>query len=231
MGICLKEGEMRSYPCIVVGLVAGAAERVREGDGLTLKRLEPHIACYHGADLIGHLPPKRDWVARLLADGESHQVTVTGFDTDQAGKLAGLEIAIAILGDERGEQSATRSVISEIGDELRILAMVGAADGSLAPAERGVMEQFAVMRTAELGLAPDDGEIAHAVRWARRHAPNILDVAGIVTRLSGEKPSVLGAILEACEVVAEADGHIAPEERQSMITLRALLGQGMSARR
>lgn len=222
---------MRSYPCIVIGLVAGAAERVREGDGLTLKGSPPQVACYHGADLIGHIPPKRDWVARSLADGGSYQVTVTGFDTDQAGKLTGLEIVIALQGDDRGEQPAIKSIISEIGDELRILAMVGAADGQLAPAERGVMEQFAAMRTAEVGLAPDDGEIAHAVRWARRHAPNILDVAGIVTRLSAEKPDVLGSILEACEVVAEADGHIAPEERQSMITLRALLGQGMSSRR
>lgn len=222
---------MRSYPCVVIGLVAGAAERVREGDGLTLKRSEPQVACYHGADLIGHISAKRDWVARLLADGDSHQVTVTGFDTDQGGKLAGLEIAIAILGDEPSERPAIRSIISEIGDELRILAMVGAVDGQLAPAEQGVMEQFAAMRAAALGLSPDESEIAHAVRWARRHAPNILDVAGIVTRLSGEKPDVLGPILEACEVVAEADGHIAPEERQSMITLRALLGQGMPARR
>lgn len=170
-------------------------------------------------------------MARSLADGDSHKVTVTGFDTDQAGKLVGLEIAIAILGEEPSERPAIRSIISEIGDELRILAMVGAVDGSLAPAERGVMEQFAGMRAAALGLSPDESEIAHVARWARRHAPNILDAAGIVTRLSGEKPDVLAPILEACEVVAEADGHIAPEERQSMITLRALLGQGMSATR
>jgi tellurite resistance protein len=229
LGNCLKEEEMRSYPCVVIGLASEAAQRLREGDGLTLKRVPPTIACYRGADLIGHIPWTRGWVARLLDDGDSHEVTVTGFDTDQGGKLAGLEITITISGDDRAERPAIRSIISEIGDELRILAMVGAVDGRLAPAERGVMEQFAAMRAAELELAPDDGEIAHAVRWARRHAPNILDVAGIVTRLTDERPKVLGAILEACELVAEADGQIAPEERQSMITLSALLEQGMSA--
>lgn len=222
---------MRSHPCVVVGLNADTVRQVREGDRLSLIRAPETpgaVACFHGEACIGHIPASRDWVARSLAEGDSHQVTVTGFDTDVDGKLAQVEIAVAILGD-RPERPRIRSVISELGDELRILAMVGAADGRLAPAERGVIEEFAAARAAELDLVPDEGEVAHAVRWARRHVPDTLDVAGIVRRLTKERPEALPLIEEACAAVAEVDGRIAPEERQSMITLQALLEQGMAA--
>lgn len=218
---------MRSYPCVVAGLSPDIARHVREGDRLTLARgpQENTVVCFHAGEPIGHIPLGRSWVARALADGDSPEVTVTGFDTDPAGQLAHVEIAVVLAGDER---SVMRSVISEIGDELRILALIGAADGRLEPAERSVMEQFAMSRAAELGLQPDDGEVAHAVRWARRHAPDVLDVAGIVKRLTRERPEALPLVWEACAVVAEVDGRIAPEERQSMITLQALFEQGMS---
>jgi hypothetical protein len=222
---------MRSHPCVVAGLVGNAARQVREGDRLTLRREAPDedgVACFRGDERIGHIPAARRWVARFLAAGESHEVTVTGFDTDQAGKLAYVEIAVALMDDERPERPAIRSIISEIGDELRILAMVGAADGRLEPGERGVMEQYAAARAAELGLEPDDGEAAHAVRWARRHVPNILDVAGIVKKLTKARPAALPLVWEACAIVAEIDGRIAPEEKQSMITLRALFEQSMA---
>lgn len=217
---------MRSYPCVVVGCSQDVVALVREGDRLTLKRAPDVVACFHDVGLIGHIPASRSWVARLLDDGDAPEVTVTGFDTDQAGKLAQVEIAVAVSGDGK---PAIRSIISELGDELRILAFVGAADGGLAPAERSVMEQFALARARELGLVHDEDEAAHAVRWARRHAPNMLDIAGIVKKLSKIRPEALAIVWEACAIVAEVDGHIAHEERQSMATLRSLLQQGMSA--
>lgn len=222
---------MRSHPCVVVGLAPDAAKTMREGDRLTLAAgPEPQdaVACFCGSARIGHIPASRDWVARLLAEGGRHEVTVTGFDTDPAGRLAHVEIAVALLDEKETERPAIRSVISEIGDELRILAMMGAADGRLEPAERGVIEQFAAARAKELGLVPDEAEISHAVRWARRHAPNMLDVAGIVKRLRKTRPEALPVVWEACAIVAEIDGRIAPEEKQSMITLRALFEQGMA---
>lgn len=218
---------MRSYPCVVIGCSQDVVARVREGDRLTLKLASEQggVGCFHDAGLIGHIPSSRSWVVHLLDNGATPEVTVTGFDTDHQGKLAQIEIAVAVA----DESNTIRSIISELGDELRILAFVGAADGRLEPAERSVMEQFALARASELGLTPDDGEAAHAVRWARRHAPNILDVAGIVRRLSKNRPEALAIVWEACAVVAEVDGHIAHEERQSMATLRSLLQQGMSA--
>lgn len=221
---------MRTHPCVVVGLASDALRRVREGDRLTFARAAPDedaVVCLHDGERIGRIPPGRRWVARLIADGDSHEVTVTGFDTDPAGALVHVEISIAIRGDGP-DRPAARSIISEIGDELRILAMVGATDGRLQPAEHSVMEQYAAARAMELGLEPDIGEAAHAVRWARRHVPDVLDVAAIVKRLTKERPQALALIWEACMLVAEIDGRIAPEERESMITLQALLEQGMS---
>lgn len=220
---------MHTHPCVVVGLAADTARRLREGDRLTLAggpEAESPVNCFHGGEFIGHIPPRRGWVALSLADGDSPEVTVTGFDTEPGGKLVHIEIAVAITGDAGPERPAIRSLISEIGDELRILALVGAADGQLAPVERSVMEQFAAARAADLGLDPDDGEVAHAVRWAHRNLPNVLDVAAIAKRLSRERPEALPVIWEACAVVAEIDGRIAIEERQFMTTLRALLGPG-----
>jgi hypothetical protein len=216
---------MRSYPCVVVGCSQDVVARVREGDRLTLKRAPDVVACFHDAGLIGHIPSSRSWVAHLLDDGATPEVTVTGFDIDHQGKLAQIEIAVAVA----DENKTIRSIISELGDELRILAFVGAADGRLAPAERSVMEQFALARARELGLTQDEDEAAHAVRWARRHAPNMLDIAGIVRKLSKVRPEALPIVWEACAIVAEVDGHIAHEERQSMATLRSLFQQGMSA--
>lgn len=223
---------MRSHPCVVVRLADDVAQKLRDGDSLTLALAsgsDGTVVCLHRGLRIGQIPAGRNWIARSLADGERHEVLVTGFDTDSSGKLAQIEIAVAILGDERPDRPAIRSVISEIGDELRVLAMVGAADGRLEPAERSVIEQYAAARTADLGLTPDEGEVAHAVRWARRHMPDVLDAATIVKKLKKARPEALPIVWEACCIVAEADGRIDIGERESMSTLRALLEEGMSA--
>jgi tellurite resistance protein len=223
---------MRSYPC-VVGLLDEAcldyvAKHIREGDALALRR-EPSraqaanpVACFHGERLIGHVPQRQEWLADAIEKAASHRVTVAGFDIDSLGRLAYVEVDVAVEGGEASEASA-RSIISEIGDELRILAMVGAADGHLEATERIVMERFAEMRAGEMGIVPGEGEAAHAVRWARRHAANVLDVASIVNRLARQRPEALDIIWEACMTVAEIDGEIAIEERQTMTTLRSLL--------
>ena len=41
------------------------------------------------------------------------------------------------------------------------------------------------------------------MRWARRHAPNMLDVAGIVKKLTRDRPEALPVVWEACAIVAE----------------------------
>lgn len=234
---------MRSYPCLIIGVPAEAPaayvkQHVREGDQIALRRStdnsgEPDtVACFHGGNRIGHIPRGRQWVSRLLAQDDSHQVRVTGFDTAETGELAAVEIEITILNEERpNPDPLAKSVISEIGDELRLLAMVAAADGRVAPAERALLERFADARAREMGIEPEEGEAAHAARWARRKAADSLDAAQIVGRLATDRPSALPMILGECENMAEIDGSIGPQERLIVTMLRNLLQQGSKTAR
>jgi|GEM_PF-6247557 len=226
---------MRSYPCLIIGLshegrATYVKQHIREGDEITLQRSgEPvAIACFHGPNCIGHIPQGRQWVSRSLSEGDRHQVRVTGFDTNDKGEFSGVEIEITILGEERPDPDpGAKSVISEIGDEIRILAMVAAADGLVAAPEKALLEEFAARRAHEMGIAVEAGEIEHAVRWARRKSADSLDAARIIGRLATERPAALPVMLEECELMAEIDGRVGHEERHVVTTLRNLLLHGL----
>jgi hypothetical protein len=227
-------GIVRSYPCLVVDMpdeIGGAyvKRHLHEGDEITLQRQPDTVACFHGGQCIGYIPRQLHWVGRSIDDGDRHRVTVTGFDTNDAGELASIEIEISVLseGQAHAEPPVIRSIISEIGDELRILAMIGTVDGTFARPETAFLEKFAELRGIEMGVSPDEGEAAHAVRWARRHACSSLDAAEIIGRLARERPPALQVMWDMCEIMAEIDGEVKEAERQAVIGLRGLLEHGM----
>jgi tellurite resistance protein len=230
---------MRSYPCLIIGVplegrAAYVKQHVREGDAITLQRApdtasEPDaIACLHDGRCIGHISPARQWVGRSLAQNDRYGIRVTGFDTTETGELTAVEIEITILNEDGPDPDPlAKSIISEIGGELRLLAMVAGADGRVAPSEKALLERFADARARELGIEPEDGEAAHAIRWARRKTADSLDAAQIIGRLATERPSALPILLEGCELMAEIDGSIGQEERQVVTMLRNLLQHGI----
>jgi tellurite resistance protein len=230
---------LRSYPCLIVGLLyegraAYVKQHVREGDEITLQRRPGNAAeadgtdCFHMRQCVGHIPLARQWVSRSLARGDRHSVRVTGFDTNETDELAAVEIEITLLDDDSPDPGPTaRSIISEIGGELRILAMVAAADGRIAPTEKALLAQFADRRAREMEIELHDGEAEHAVRWAGRKAADSLDAANIIGRLAADRPSVLPIMLEECELMAEIDGTVGREERHIVTTLRNLLQHGL----
>jgi tellurite resistance protein len=225
---------VRSYPCLVVDMPhEGGATYIKrhlhEGDEVILQRQPDSVACFHDGQCIGYIPRHQGWVGRSIDDGDRHKVTVTGFDTNDAGELASIEIQIEVLseGQAGAEPPVVRSIISEIGDELRILAMVGAVDGTFARPERAFLEKFAELRGIEMGVSPAEGEAAHAVRWARRHACSSLDAAEIIDRLVRKRPAALQVMWDMCEIMAEIDGEVKEAERQAVIGLRGLLEHGM----
>lgn len=231
---------MRSYPCVITGMLpsgygAYVKEHVVEGDELTLGRGSEHseapgtIVCFHGGQCIGRIPEGYGWVSRSLTEGDSHRIRVTGFDNNDRGELIYVEIEITILDeDDSNTDSDAKCIISEIGDELRILAMVAAADGTVAAPERALLEDYTQIRAREMGIDPRAGEVQHAVRWARRKAADSLDAAQIIGRLAHDRPSVLQTILDECELMAEIDGSVGQQERQIVIMLRNLLQQGLA---
>jgi tellurite resistance protein len=223
-------GTVRSYPCLIVDMPDEiGATHLHEGDEITLQRQPDAVACFHDGHCVGYIPRHRQWVSRSIDDGDRHKVTVTGFDMNDAGDLAAIEIEIAVLseGQSRAEPPVIRSILSEIGDELRILAMVGAVDGTFAKPERAFLEKFAELRGIEKGVEPEEGEVAHAVRWARRNACSSLDAAEIIAKLAREGPETLQVMWDMCEIMAEIDGEVKEAERQAVIGLRGLLEHGM----
>src|SRR5262249_20593158 len=159
------------------------------------------VACFHGVQCIGHIPGGYGWVSRSLAEGDRHRVRVTGFDNNGRGELIYVEIEVTILDeDDSNTDSDAKCIISEIGDEVRILAMVAAADGIIAAPERALLEDYTQTRAREMGINPRAGEVEHAVRWARRKAADSLDAAQIIGRLAHDRPSVLQTILDECEL-------------------------------
>jgi len=227
-------GTVRSYPCLIVDMpdeigATYAKRHLNEGDEITFQRQSHRISCFHDGHFIGYIPRQRHWVGRSIDDGDRHKVTVTGIDTNDAGELAAIEIEIAVLseGQPRPEPPVIRSILSEIGDELRILAMVAAVDGTFARPERAFLEKFAELRGIEKGVEPEEGEVAHAVRWARRNACSSLDAAEIIGRLAREGPETLQVMWDMCEIMAEIDGEVKEAERQAVIGLRGLLEHGM----
>lgn len=204
------------------------------GDEITL-RLEPDnphdpdaVACFHGRQHVGYIPSRKDWVGRSIKEGDTHQVTVTGFDTNDEGELSCVEIEIAIVqdGNPRQERPVVRSIVSEIGPELRILCMVAAADGRIQAQEREIIERFSEIRARDLGLEPDEGEAAHALRWARRKVPSEFDAARIIGALSVDRPDALPALWEMIEIVAGMDSNIKVSERETIQKLRDLIDHG-----
>jgi hypothetical protein len=220
---------MRSYPCLIIGMphedcAVYMKQHVREGDEITLRRQADLVACFHGGRCIGHVPRERQWVEGSLAQDDRYQARVTGFDTTETGEVTAIEIEITILNEERPDPDPlARSIVSEIGDELRLLAMVATADGRVASSEKALLERFADARAREMGIDPEEGEVAHAVRWARRKVADSLDAAQIVGRLAIDRPSALPVILEECELMAEIDGSIGQQEKQIVTMLRNLL--------
>jgi tellurite resistance protein len=225
-----------SYPCVIVGLpYEGRAEyvrrNVREGSEVTL-HLEPDnphdsdaVACFHGRQCIGYIPSEKSWVRRSIREGDTHRITVTGFDTNDDGELSCVEIDVTVLteGNPRAEFTPVRSIVSEIGDELRILAMVATADGRIQAPERELIEKFAEIRAVEVGLTPGEGEAAHALRWARRKIPTKVDAGRIIGAFSVDRPKSLEILWEVIEIVAEMDGALKSSENAAVSHLRELI--------
>lgn len=89
-----------------------------------------------------------------------------------------------------------------------------------------MLQRFADVRAREIGVVPADGEVARAVRWARRRVPSPFETAQIIGRLAIDRPSAFDAILEVADLAAEMDGKVVDEERAKVMMLRDLIAVG-----
>lgn len=222
----------KAYQCSVTGLeTAGEGSYVRDqvgaGDPIEL-RADPAapgaISAFHQGHRIGRLSDGDRWIGPHLVKCEDKTVRVDDLIVNDEGELNSIDLSIELA--LAGASQAPQSVISEIGEELRLLMTVVMADGVYHVKEREMLQRFADVRAREVGIAPEEGEVARAVRWARRHVPTPFETAQIIGRLAIDRPTAFDAILEVADLAAEMDGKVVDEERAKVAMLRELIEVG-----
>jgi hypothetical protein len=222
----------RQYQCSVTNLATTAEvpyvrDQVGAGDPIEL-RADPvapgAISVFHQGRRIGRLSDGDRWIGPHLVESADNKIEVDDLIVNDEGELDSIDLSIELALPD--EAQAPQSVISEIGEELRLLMTVVMADGVYHVQEREMLQRFADVRAREVGVVPADGEVARAVRWARRRVPSPFETAQIIGRLAIDRPSAFDAILEVADLAAEMDGKVVDEERAKVTMLRHLIGVG-----
>lgn len=225
------------YEGSVVGMpYEGRAEyvlsQVAAGDRIELRDepTNPHdagaIAVFHLERKIGYLRARDQWLRRYMRRANYCSISVEKLYFDEDDELAAVDLYIDL--DLPDPPSPPPSIMSEVGDELRLLMTVAVADGRLQRTEREVLERFAEIRAAEVGVKPDKGEAARAISWARKKAPSDAETPQLIGRLAINRPSAFDAILEVAEIVAELDGKVVEVEKARIESLRKLIAVARS---
>jgi len=222
----------KHYQCSVTNLATtGEAPYVRDqvgaGDPIELgadPTAPGTISAFHHGHRIGRLSDGDRWIGPHLAKSEAEKVRVDELIVNDEGELDSIDLSVELALPD-GSQ-APQSVISEIGEELRLLMTVVMADGVYHVKEREMLQRFADVRAREVGVTPAEGEVARAVRWARRRVPSPFETAQIIGRLAIDRPAAFDAILEVADLAAEMDGKVVAEERAKVAMLKELIEVG-----
>jgi hypothetical protein len=222
----------KQYQCSVTNLAAAGEgpyvrDQVGAGDPIDLQA-DPAapgaINAFHHGHRIGRLSDGDRWIGPHLVRSADKTVQVDDLIVNDEGELDSIDLSIEMAVPDGAQ--APQSVISEIGEELRLLMTVVMADGVYHVQEREMLQRFADVRAREIGVIPAEGEVARAVRWARRRVPSPFETAQIIGRLAIDRPSAFDAILEVADLAAEMDGKVVDEERAKVMLLRDLIEVG-----
>ena len=220
------------YQCSVTGLAAAGEgvyvrDQVAAGDPIELRQ-DPSrfgsVAAFHDGRKIGRLSDGDSWIGPHLAQSEDKAIRVEDLIVNDEGELDSIDVSVELTLPDAPQ--APQSVISEIGEELRLLMTVVMADGVYHAQERQMLERFGDVRAREIGVVPAAGEVERAVRWARRRVPSPFETAQIIGRLAIDRASAFDAILEVADLAAEMDGKVVDEERAKVAMLRELIEVG-----
>jgi hypothetical protein len=118
---------------------------------------------------------------------------------------------------------ADETLITLVGDELRLLLPIAMADGTLHARERMLIERYAMARARAAGSEPDATEIAAAVRWAQANPPNAAEAEKLASNLLSNRADSLAALWDAAQSLSEADGIVTAVENVRLSKLKALL--------
>ncbi len=221
-----------NYQCSVTDLArAGQGDYVRDqvgaGDSIELRpdaTAPGAIIAFHHGNRIGRLSEVDRWIGPHLAKNGDQAAHVDDLVVDNEGEIDSIDLSVELALPDGSQMP--KSVIGEIGEELRLLMTVVMADGVYHVQEQQVLQRFADVRAREVGVVPANGEVARAIRWARRHLPSPFETAQIIGRLAIDRPTAFDAILEVADLTAEMDGKVVDAERAKVEMLRELIAVG-----
>ncbi|MGI9484198.1 MAG: hypothetical protein ACR2OR_17770 [Hyphomicrobiales bacterium] len=127
-------------------------------------------------------------------------------------------------------QRATRNVLVEVGDELRILAFMAHADQSLQAEEDGLISLFVRKRAEELGgRLSSQYDHQQVMDWFRHQAPDLAALERSATRVAGRSEVNLRRVWQIAAKVMEADGEVTASELDRFHELAKTIDDAVSA--
>jgi hypothetical protein len=227
---------MRYYPAKVVGVRYEGRDRyvkknVRVGDSLTfqVESNNPHdpgaVAVFHARTKVGYVPSDRRWIRDSIAEGDSHEITVTEFVENDEGQLAviGIRVGIEDVPYEPPPPSPRQQTLSELSSELLVLVLVAKSDSRLSRSERDLIVRYAQERAADKELAFDSEVATYVDNWIKRQDPTEVQVELHLRELAGKDQAALEALFEVCQLVVEIDGKIVDSEVQRLTGVTDLI--------
>ena len=140
-------------------------------------------------------------------------------DVRFGGPIAGAGTKVYVFPAAPGAASAPTPAYSAATLVIRLAALGSAADGTISPEERELMESHI---TSALHLTEDEQRRLRAhLCWVLAERPSLSGVKGRVESLTASQRQAIGRFLVA---VANADGYISPEEVETLGKLYRLLG-------
>lgn len=118
---------------------------------------------------------------------------------------------------------ADETLVTLVGDELRLLLPIAMADGTLHARERMLIERYAMARARAAGREPEAAEIAAAVRWAQANPPDAAEAEKLAAHLRSNRVNSLATLWDAAQSLSEADGIVTAVENVRLAKLKALL--------
>ena len=206
------------------------SKQVSEGDNLTLEREpnNPHdslaVAAYHNSHKIGYIASRYRWVGEAILEGNKIDAMVKDFNFNEQGDLSAVIITIIVSQPGAPSDEEVLSVAT-LRDELRLLVLVAAADGTFKKVEREIIEKYATLRLEDMKLQLSGDTAKSLVSTARRLPPSDGEIQSLVKFLREWAPDSIDAVWQMSEIIAGIDGKIDEAEFRVVHEIREAIRQ------
>lgn len=122
-------------------------------------------------------------------------------------------------------------IIDRIGDEMRLLAFVAEADGKIGNKEANLIMRIVELRASDIGFELKKSEIVDLRRWMKLQRPDENTMHAAISRMARSNSDSYDEVWSLVEIIAEADGKIAPAELEALRSIRSAMDAEYTAAR